>query len=229
MLNDESMYSASNLSQPSSLTRGQISLFSVAAICFIPLVLHPSGIATADELCRLSANNNYSGLPTEPFISNTKISKTATAPMIQHIQQTLGISTSQCAKVLGVSRQTIYDYRNGQEAGADIFKRIQLINNIANHWKSLQGGALSGKIDLPFSDGATLLELLIKPEIDEQTINKRLEQVARYQRNETDSPFGSRPSILKVLREMGVPEPTETELFLSREEQRIRRFIKQNN
>jgi transcriptional regulator with XRE-family HTH domain len=187
----------------------------------------PSGIVSARDLQHLASKSHFSSQGgIEPLIRATPSPVPVATPMLAEICETLTLTTTQTAKAVNVSRQRIYDYRNGQQASPETISRLQVLSRIAQHWQSLDSGSLSGKIALPFADGTSLLDLLSAPEIDEAEVCDRLAMVASFQRGEGPSPFAPRPTVVKELRALGVSEPTEEERHLRREDARIRRMLR---
>ncbi len=83
---------------------------------------------------------------------------------LQAIERCLSGSASDVAKMLRVSRQMVYHYREGMEPAVDNFRRMKLIANIVNHVAC--DVSLEPIIKLPQPEGKSLLAYLSEEKPD---------------------------------------------------------------
>jgi hypothetical protein len=86
------------------------------------------------------------------------------------IERCLSGSASDVAKMLRVSRQMIYHYREGMQPAVDNFRRMQLIANIVNHVEC--DVSLQPIIKLPQPEGKSLLAYLSEEKPDTQVVQR---------------------------------------------------------
>lgn len=224
-LNELSDHHPSPATLPSGVPTQVVGTCSGLLLGLALTVAVPSGNLSAADFRMLVSASSYSSELGMPLVTVSGTATNAAAPMVAEVVAALSLTTTQIAKALRVSRQRIYDYRNGEEAGAETLERLQVLARLAQHWSARAAGTLSGKIALPFADGVSILSMLEAPAIDEAEVRARLSQVAEFQRGHAASPFRPRPSAIDELRAMGVSEPTEDEKYLRNEDERTRRWL----
>ena len=84
------------------------------------------------------------------------------------IQRCLSSSASDVARMLKVSRQMIYHYREGMEPATENFRRMKLIANIVKH--AACEVSLESIIKLPQPEGKSLLAFLSEDEPNSQLV-----------------------------------------------------------
>jgi hypothetical protein len=104
-------------------------------------------------------------LPVEPHESPSEFMVS-----LQAIERCLSDSASDVAKILRVSRQMIYHYRNGMEPEVENFRRMKLIANIVTNVSC--DVSLQPILKLPQPEGKSLLAYLSAQRPDSQVVQR---------------------------------------------------------
>lgn len=128
------------------------------------------------------------------------------------IRAALSLNTAELARILMVTRPTIYAWSEGS-AEAKLAKRARIssIRALAVEWERLSSHTLGTQVREPSADGRSLVDLLSEEEPDEKSILSRLKNCA----GELARRVATRgPSMREVLASRGVqPKPAPDHEF----------------
>lgn len=102
----------------------------------------------------------------------TAHSGTCTRELLRTIEIAFGRSASELAKMLRVSRQTIYRYRAGKEVASENKRRLQSLAEFTKGWASQIDRSFETNLKIVQPEGRTLLELLSDKELDFVTLER---------------------------------------------------------
>lgn len=143
-----------------------------------------TGLGTICLYCRdlagtqawIIERDNYSQELATPQVAAPEVR--STSEQVRFIQASLGLTVAQMASVLGVKRQTIYNWMQAEHETvlqARTRARLEELGNIARIWNqhsSRPAGKLIASIDI---GGTTLLNLLTQKHIDMASVEAVME------------------------------------------------------
>lgn len=132
-----------------------------------------------------------------------QLAVTKTAPeMITFIRASLGISIVDLASSLKATRQTVYDWMDGQVPRGDNLRRIDHLYRLAEHWNSLCPWPTRKHIQHVVDKGKSLCDLLSAEVVDDQRVRASMGQLAAIVTKAYSTQ--KRTSIAERLRAKGV-------------------------
>lgn len=100
------------------------------------------------------------------------------AQLLQIIKKSFGANVVQMAKMLKVSRPTIYNWDEGMPPEVDNLRRLNMVASLARDWE----GLVASRVALTeTTEGATLMEALSQDDLDVNVLRRTLTQVALRQ------------------------------------------------
>lgn len=103
----------------------------------------------------------------------------AGADLIAEIKATLGVSMTDLASIVGVSRQTVYDWIGGQQVSDVNYGRLLELRRVCLDWRSLTNRPLVRLLRAKTAEGRTLLDLLGEAPLDRSLIQSHMEALAK--------------------------------------------------
>lgn len=96
---------------------------------------------------------------------------------LAEIRDAFSLSVVQLAQIFGVSRQAIYDWREGKPVKTENRQRIAAIRALAHQWMQTYPKPI-GRVVAEEIDGTSLLALLSADQVDESAITPLLQKIA---------------------------------------------------
>lgn len=124
---------------------------------------------------------DVSGTVVTPVIQKERSLGLSVAEQVHRIEARLGMNRSQLAKVLMVTRKTIYDWCNkGAQPSSSNLERLEKLLEVANTQQNEAMGKYIGvNLQRPVLDGVSLLDILSSQSIDIGKAKDALQFVAR--------------------------------------------------
>ncbi|MGL6225610.1 MAG: helix-turn-helix domain-containing protein [Thermoguttaceae bacterium] len=116
-----------------------------------------------------------------PVSVNTPLTYAEASEMVDAITSTLGLSTTEIASILGVTRQTIYAWcrQDGDMSYISDSERLHKVNAFAKYWRKLSEHSAKLALKVEFS-GKSLLTELQKKTIQEDIVYQMMSSAAQY-------------------------------------------------
>jgi transcriptional regulator with XRE-family HTH domain len=114
----------------------------------------------------------------------------SSAEHVSNIRDVFGISMSDLAAVLGVTRPTAYAWLEGQELKPEVAKRIQRLSRAADQFNQAKIPRLDKLIYRPVLNGRSLLDIL-KADEDPSDAVALLSEIAEKEAQSRREPKGS--------------------------------------
>lgn len=131
--------------------------------------------------------------------------------VLGRIRHELSLNTAELARVLNVSRPTVYAWAEGGPAKPENRMRLALLRDVAESWRSLRPEPVGPHVREPAADGRTLVDLLVAPALDSARIVSRLEQLAAIHAERDAQRRAPGPSMRELAAKHGFkPVPKET-------------------
>lgn len=125
--------------------------------------------------------------------------------VIAAIRSSLSLQIKELAVIVGVQRTHVYSWINGEsQPAAQHRDRLQQVYRLARRWNQLCQFPAEDLIRRPETDGRSILDLLKDEDIDEPTIARRLEVLARERRQRQVEADARRPTAREVALRHGI-------------------------
>ncbi len=126
---------------------------------------------------------------------------------LAEIREAFSLNVVQLAQVFGVSRQAVYDWREGKPVKVENRQRIADIQNLAHRWNELYPKPM-GRVVAEEIDGSSSLSLMSAERIDEAAITAHFHVIAkRLAAAEANRP----PSAHELIEKHGMQPLSESE------------------
>lgn len=99
-----------------------------------------------------------------------EIQQNHAALLIDKVQSTFNLTVDETAKVCGVSRKTIYNWKDGDQPNKAKFRRLMLISMIVDAWRKSDLPATRNVLEQPIIGNQTIFELLTQTNVDQDKI-----------------------------------------------------------
>lgn len=96
--------------------------------------------------------------------------KEYTISLINQIQSTFGLSVEETATVCGVTRKTVYNWKDGDQPSKSKFKRLIEAAFIAESWESSSLSSERALLEQPVYNGRSIMQLLTDKHLDKNAI-----------------------------------------------------------
>lgn len=140
--------------------------------------------------------------------------------LVDAIQDTLSLSVTQLADVLGVSRATVHAWARGQiliPRDPRVAQRLRDIRDVGESWRQRSGADLGRLVAAPLAEGQpSLLDLLRASEWDKERIDRTLEVLA----NQLEARHAKRKEARAALGERTGEHPNADTVELERQRSR---------
>jgi DNA-binding transcriptional regulator YiaG len=93
-----------------------------------------------------------------------------TISLIEKIQGTFNLSVEETDTICGVTRKTLYNWKDGDSPRKSKFKRLIDVAFIADYWKSSSLSSDRALLEQPFYKNRSIMELLADKHLDKDTI-----------------------------------------------------------
>lgn len=99
--------------------------------------------------------------------------------MANEIKNRFGVNTSDLAKILQVSRPTVYKYLQGEgPTDSNLVSRMQQIYSLATEWSSITNRPISKELKRVYPRSRSLLDLITQNDIDMNLLTSRVRELA---------------------------------------------------
>lgn len=124
------------------------------------------------------------------------------------IREAFSLNVAQMAQIFGVSRQAVYDWREGKPVKLENRQRIATIRALAHRWNDLHPKPV-GRIVAEQIDGVSLLSLLSAEQVDPSAVERLFRTIAaRLAAAEANRP----PSARELIEKHGMQPLPEAEV-----------------
>jgi len=124
--------------------------------------------------------NKNSDVPI-PDLSSVSLTAEEASDMVDSVTVTFGLSTTDIASILCVTRQTIYAWsRGGNPPNPTNCQRLRQIDRLAQHWRTLSEHSAKLALKIEFDNGKSILSELQKEAITETEIQRVMEIAVEY-------------------------------------------------
>lgn len=179
----------------------------VGLVGFIPIAMASGlGIVTVDRIQCLNQQQ------VSPYIAQQVLPRSVRR-MIELIKETFSLTKSSLARVLGVTRPTVYAWLNLDETAMDPTnrQRIDSIYELALEWKRKNIRPMGSLVMVPLRGGKSFVDLISADALDHDQIVDAMNSIASYNKDRGPSPFQTRyaEEMQKQLKRRGFEEPGE--------------------
>ena len=102
--------------------------------------------------------------------AQTKAEQNHAALLVDKVQSTFNLTVDETAKVCGVSRKTVYNWKDGDQPNKAKFRRLMLISMIADAWRKSDLPVTRNVMEQPIIGTQTILELLAQTDVNQDKI-----------------------------------------------------------
>jgi transcriptional regulator with XRE-family HTH domain len=132
--------------------------------------------------------------PVEVVWSSSPVEELPYAKLMAEVRTGFGRTLSRLTEVFGVSRQTLYNWLDGETPKEEHRERLRQLSNAAQVFAELQVKPTSQMLDRTVSDGKSILQLLAEGAAGKETAQKliRIHQRGQSSRAQLDELLAGR-------------------------------------
>ena len=168
------------------------------------------------ETFQLSPTSTFIGEIAFPF----ELTWSASTPQpirqsLELIEQTLGVTVKELARILCVSRPMIYHWRAGMEPLPENRARIEAVARLSADWSQLEEKPLGDRLHLKQAEGDTLMDLLSSEVLDVSAIRVAMMRLVGIERS-SEKEIAARHALRRFIAE-GEPDAKRLDVIQERQ------------